>query len=146
MRKAPVSIIFSEGSPFRADLLCFPDYHPCSNCLKIFVSTRIVYLRIIYAIRSYYEGKPVEGVGAHGQQIRLVLDDGKFGLAEQFDGHPPLEGGEVQFHELGEPGEVGHDEDQLLLVAAEERKDLGVLRVEKFDRSAAERPESYIFV
>ena len=87
------------------------------------------------------EGKPVERVGTERENIRLVLDDGELRLPEQLHGNPPLVGGEVQLHELGEAGQVGHDEDQLLLVAAEEREDLGVLRVEELDRAAAERLE-----
>ena len=88
-----------------------------------------------------FEGEPVERVGPQREEVRLVLDDGEFRLPEELDGHPPLEGGEVDFHELGEPGEVRHDEDRLLLVAADERKNPGIFGVEELDRSAPERLE-----
>ena len=60
-------------------------------------------------------------------------------MPEQLDRRHALVAGEVELDELGVAGEVGDDEDDLVLVAAQVREHVGVVRLEDLEVAAAER-------
>lgn len=66
------------------------------------------------------------------EEERQFADGRKTCAAKQLDGRAAFEGREVKFNRLGEPREVGHHQQNLLLVPQDIGQNLAVLRREKF--------------
>ena len=88
------------------------------------------------------EGEPVLRVRRQRQQVGELPDPGKVRLAEQLHRHHLAELREIQLHELGVPREVGHDQDPLVFVAADEREHLGVRGMEELEAAPPEGTEA----
>ena len=66
-----------------------------------------------------------------GERVRRVAHRRQRAPAEELHRHRALPGGEIELGELHEAGEVGDDEDHLVLVAADEGQDARVVRPEQ---------------
>ena len=74
------------------------------------------------------------------EQVGPLAHGWKFGPAEHLHRGETLQLPERQLHHLGEAREVCHHKDALLLPGADEGQHAAVLRVEEFQRAAAEGP------
>jgi len=72
------------------------------------------------------EAEPQEGVGAQDQRVRLRRDGRELGAPEELYHPPPGIPGEVDVAPLGVAGEVGDDQDRLVLVDAAIGEDVAV--------------------
>ena len=84
------------------------------------------------------EQEPVELVGAEGHEVGQLADRRELRVAEHLDRRHPLPLREVQLGGLDEAREVRDAEDGLVAVAAQEDKDLAVVRAQELERPAAE--------
>ena len=86
--------------------------------------------------------KPVVGVRGQGEQVRELANAGEVRLAEELHRDHLLKLGEIQLHELGVAGEVGHHQDPLVPVAPDVGQDLGVGRMEELQAPLPESAEA----
>ena len=70
-------------------------------------------------------------MGAQGEEVGQLSNGRKCDPTKHLDGDHPGEGSQVQFHTLHKTGEVGHDQNALVLVAAQEGQNLVVIGLEK---------------
>src|SRR5206468_7953800 len=68
------------------------------------------------------EAEPVEVVGAEAQEVRTLADRGEARLPEQLDRDGAAKRREIELDGLRRRGEVRHDQQGLVLPAAQERE------------------------
>jgi hypothetical protein len=73
----------------------------------------------------------MEGVRRQREDIEPLIDRWKGRPPEEFEDGESPKGRQVQLDILGEPGQVGNDEDMLFLVAPEKGQHTSVVGVEK---------------
>src|SRR6266542_3812656 len=80
-----------------------------------------------------FEPEPVEPLRTETQEVRRGLNGGEPRAAEQLHGRGAPEPGQVQLHGLRTIREVGHHEDDVVAVLAEEGEDGVVARTQELD-------------
>ncbi|KAG1247007.1 hypothetical protein G6F65_020388 [Rhizopus arrhizus] len=82
---------------------------------------------------------PVKTVGRQRQQIGQFADGGERCAAQHFDGHPAVEGLQLQFDRLRGIGQVRHAQDDGVVPLAQVGEYLAVAGQDEAQRAAAER-------
>lgn len=82
-------------------------------------------------------------MGAHAEKIRAVADRGKFRSAKQLNGDRFSIGGKIQFHILDIARQITDHQDTFILIGSGKCQDLGVIRMQKFQISAAKGLEPF---